>query len=75
VPNHNGEVVPIRDATAIADAIVKFAEITMKRTGPAAPMVDPGIFSFATFEREFLQQLAALGLAPALANPPDSATV
>jgi glycosyltransferase involved in cell wall biosynthesis len=73
IPNHNGEVVPIRDSAAIADAILKWADLRMDKTDPAVQMVDPEIFSFATFEKEFIRQLTALGLTGALANPRDPA--
>ena len=75
VPGRNGEVVPVRDAQAIADAIIKLSDQVMLRTTRPERMIDPEIFSFAAFEKEFLRQLAALGLAPALANPPNSATL
>jgi glycosyltransferase involved in cell wall biosynthesis len=68
VPNRNGAVVPIRDPAAIAEAVLKWADLNLNQTDPSVPMVDPEIFSFATFEDEFLRQLTALGLTGALAN-------
>jgi glycosyltransferase involved in cell wall biosynthesis len=60
-PGVNGEVVPIRDAQATADAILKWAEIVMNRGSPPARHFDPELVSFQRFEREFTGQLRALG--------------
>jgi glycosyltransferase involved in cell wall biosynthesis len=61
----NGSVVPIRDPQAIADAILAWRPRILARTEPPVPLIDRERFSFATFEREFIAQLKALGLAPA----------
>ena len=63
VPDGNGEIVPIRDAQAIADAIFKWADRVMSRTERPKILFDPKIVSFETFEREFIGQLKELGLA------------
>jgi glycosyltransferase involved in cell wall biosynthesis len=57
----SGEVVPIRDAAAIAEAIFKWADIMMNRTTPPARLVDPALLSVETFDREFIQQLKLIG--------------
>jgi glycosyltransferase involved in cell wall biosynthesis len=63
VPGKNGEIVPIRDSQAIADAILKWADPIL--SGAERPKItfDTNSISFATFEREFLAQLKTLGLA------------
>ncbi len=63
-PGVNGEVVPIRDPQAIADAILKWADRVMTATAPPARMFDPTPLSFDYFEKEFLAQLAARSLIP-----------
>jgi starch synthase len=68
VSGKNGEVVPIRDSTSIADAALKWADLTFTRTSPPPQMVDPETFSYARFEKEFLSQLQVLGLTGTLAN-------
>jgi glycosyltransferase involved in cell wall biosynthesis len=61
-PGVNGEIVPIRDAQAIADAILKWADRIL--TNPDIPPVsiDASQLSFEAFEREFLEDLADRGL-------------
>ena len=59
----NGEVVPIRDPQAIADAVLKWADRILapgwlRRVGANAELL-----SFEHFEREFLEQLRRLYLA------------
>ncbi len=63
VPGQNGEIVPIRDSQAIADAILKWADPIL--SGAERPKIsfDTNSISFTTFEREFLGQLKALGIA------------
>ncbi len=61
IPGQSGEVVPIRDPVAIADAILKWAEIVMNRVTPPARLVDPALLSVETFERDFIHQLKLIG--------------
>jgi glycosyltransferase involved in cell wall biosynthesis len=61
----NGSVVPIRNPQAIADAILAWHPRILARTEPPLSLIDGERFSFAAFEREFIGQLKALGLAPA----------
>lgn len=59
MPGENGEIVPIRDAGAIAGAILKWAERVRLR-GPRPSMLpDPEVFSVSHFKKTFLQQLHA----------------
>ena len=62
-PGVSGEVVPIRDAPATAEAILKCWERTQTDM-PADVSVLREQLAFATFEREFLAQLRALVLLP-----------
>lgn len=60
-PGINGEVVPIRDPQAIAEAIVKcFDRILAGQRPPVADLHQR--LSFATFEREFMDQLGSIGV-------------
>ena len=61
-PGRNGEVVPIRDAGAIAEAVLKWGDRVMTATVPPQTLFDPALLSFAAFEREFIMQLQARGL-------------
>jgi glycosyltransferase involved in cell wall biosynthesis len=63
VPGRNGEVVPIRDPKAIADAILKWADSILAGTQPPVTF-DRDAVTFATFEKTFMNQLSALGLVP-----------
>jgi glycosyltransferase involved in cell wall biosynthesis len=56
-PGQNGEIVPIRDPAAIADAILKWADMIL--SGAERPQIgfDAALLSFENFEREFLAQL------------------
>jgi glycosyltransferase involved in cell wall biosynthesis len=66
VPGVNGEIVPIRDVKATAEAILKCWEHT--KTGRLVPTVELAKnLSFESFERMFLLQLDALNL-PATHN-------
>jgi glycosyltransferase involved in cell wall biosynthesis len=58
----NGEIVPIRDPAATAEAILKCYE--QGRNGAVAPTVARlhQKLSFETFSRDFITQLTALGL-------------
>jgi glycosyltransferase involved in cell wall biosynthesis len=62
VPDKNGEIVPIRDPAAIAEAILKWHEKILSSPGRLAIDFDPNTVSFDHFEKEFLGQLTALGL-------------
>lgn len=59
----NGEVVPIRDPQAVAEAVFKWADIVMRPDYQPRMMLDPQPLTFEHFEKTFLKQLAALGLA------------
>ncbi len=61
-PGVNGEIIPVRDPQAIADAVLKWADRVMNASGPAVRAFDPAALSYETFEREFLEQLAAVQL-------------
>ena len=61
-PGVNGEIVPIRDAKAAAEAILKCWE--RAQCGPAPRVGDlRQKLSFETFARDFIVQLRSLGLA------------
>jgi glycosyltransferase involved in cell wall biosynthesis len=62
-PGRNGEVVPIRDAKAIADAVLKWAEKILASDWQPRVLVDQELVSFDHFEREFDAQLRRLNLA------------
>ena len=53
----NGEVVPIRDPQAIADAVLKWAEKILSPDWQPRVLFDTQQFSFGHFEREFIRQL------------------
>ena len=61
-PGVSGEVVPIRDARAIADAILKWADIVMACDQPPQRTIDTDQLSVETFERNFSSHLDALQL-------------
>ena len=61
-PGVSGEIVPIRDAQAIAAAIIKWADRIMAPGSQVHVRFDARAVAFETFEREFLAQLASLGL-------------
>jgi glycosyltransferase involved in cell wall biosynthesis len=62
-PGITGTVVPIRDAPAIAEAILEWSERVMTHQGPPQRRFDADQLSFARFEREFMAQLGQLALA------------
>ncbi len=62
VPGGNGEIVPIRDAAAVAEAVMKLGEVVMARPGPGPRLVNPDRLSFEVFEHEFIGQLRDRGL-------------
>ena len=61
-PGVNGEVVPIRDPQAIADAVLKWADKILTPGWQPHVLLDAEQLSFAHFERTFLEQLRCLGL-------------
>ena len=63
-PGVGGEIVPIRDAVATADAILKLAERVLSRREPPQRLFDPTVLSFEHFEREFIAQLQERDLGP-----------
>ena len=66
-PGVNGEVVPIRDAKATAEAIMKCWE--RAQAGEVTPAEKlRKVLSFETFAQEFLNQLETLGLMPGSAT-------
>lgn len=63
VTGKNGEVVPIRDPQAICDAVLKWADKILSGNSMEPITFDSEKLSFANFEKEFISQLAAIGLA------------
>lgn len=61
-PGVSGEIVPIRDPQAIADAVFKWAEIILEPGYQPRTLIDPQPLSAEHFETEFLGQLKQLGL-------------
>jgi glycosyltransferase involved in cell wall biosynthesis len=62
-PGINGEVVPIRDPQAVADAIIKCADRVFASTEPPKLSLDVETFSFENFEKDFIRQLKERGMA------------
>jgi glycosyltransferase involved in cell wall biosynthesis len=62
-PGLSGEVVPIRDPQAIADAVLKWADQILAPGWHSRVMIDANALSFESFEKNFLGQLRQLGLA------------
>lgn len=60
-PGISGEVVPIRDPKAIADAVLKWADIVMQPEYQPKVTIDKALLSFEHFEKTFIGQLKALG--------------
>ena len=61
-PNVNGEIVPTRDANAIADAILKWAERVHGEEIRAPIEFNPDRLSYDQFETQFMEQLTTTGL-------------
>lgn len=61
-PGVSGEVVPIRDAPAIAEAVFKWAEVVLAPGHQPRVTVDPTLLTFDHFEQTFIGQLRTLGL-------------
>ncbi|HXS68007.1 MAG TPA: glycosyltransferase family 4 protein [Candidatus Polarisedimenticolia bacterium] len=59
-PGVSGEIVPIRDPQAIADAILKWAEIITRRDYIPSVLFDKELLSFQHFESCFVKQLEDL---------------
>jgi glycosyltransferase involved in cell wall biosynthesis len=56
-PGVNGEVVPIRDPQAVADAVFNWSDKILSPDWQPRVLLDAELFSFAHFEREFIRQL------------------
>lgn len=61
-PGVNGEIVPIRDAPALAGAILKWADRILNGKENERPAFDRALVSAESFERGFLEQLVSTGL-------------
>jgi len=59
----NGEVVPIRDPQALADAVFQWAKKILAPDWQPHILVEANSLSFESFEQEFIGQLRALKLA------------
>ena len=64
-PGFSGEVVPIRDPGAIAEAVLKWADKILAPGWQPRVLIDAKSLTFESFERTFLAQLRQLGLAGA----------
>jgi glycosyltransferase involved in cell wall biosynthesis len=62
IPGKNGEIVPIRDPAAIAEAIFKWADILLSSDRKPEISFDTNSVSFETFEKTFIEQLKSRGL-------------
>lgn len=63
VPGKNGEIVPIRDSGAIADAVFKWADMILSPAGRPKISFDSSALSFDNFDKDFIGQLQQKGLA------------
>lgn len=63
VPGKNGEIVPLRDAGAVAEAIFKWGDKIMAGTPPPVSLIDPQQLSFDAFERRFLNGVSRVAAA------------
>lgn len=61
-PGVSGSVVPIRDARALADALLEWGDRALASTMPPQRLIDAEALSFAHFEHEFIAQLHERGL-------------
>ena len=64
VPDRNGEIVPIRDAPALAAAMLKWRDRILSAGGRPPIEFSGDQVSFANFEQEFLGHLRSLGVLP-----------
>jgi glycosyltransferase involved in cell wall biosynthesis len=62
VPDKNGEIVPLRDANAVAAAVLKWGDKIMASKQPPASLINSQQFSFDAFERRFLDGILKLAL-------------
>jgi glycosyltransferase involved in cell wall biosynthesis len=62
VPGVNGEIVPIRDAQAIASAVLAWRDRILSVAWKPRPLLDTRVFSFEHFAQVFLQQLKRIDL-------------
>ena len=62
-PGVTGEIVPIRDPRATADAILKCADRVLASDEPPKSSLDAQTFSVANIAQDFIAQLRAKGLA------------
>jgi len=60
VPETNGEIVPLRDANAVAEAIFKWGDKIMANEQPPVSLIDPQQLSFDAFEHRFLDGVSRL---------------
>jgi glycosyltransferase involved in cell wall biosynthesis len=60
VSGKNGEIVPLRDAGAVAEAIFKWGDKIMANEQPPFSLIDTQQFSFAAFEHRFLDGVSRL---------------
>ncbi len=64
-PGLNGEIVPIRDPAAIANAILQWADRVMTASEPPpGRLLNPTQFTFDSFQRQFLSALADRNIIP-----------
>jgi Glycosyl transferases group 1 len=68
IPGRNGEIVPIRDAGAIAEAVFKWEDRIMTEKEKLKIEFDASGLTMEAFEREFIGQLQSLKLIPAGVN-------
>ena len=70
-PGIGGEIVPIRDAGAIADAVLKWADRVIKSAEPPARrLAHPERLSFDYFKKQFLSTLVEKRIIPNIQNGP-----
>jgi glycosyltransferase involved in cell wall biosynthesis len=62
-PGISGEIVPIRDPQAIADAVFKWSEIVLAPDYQPHVRINAELLTFENFEKTFVSQLQALGVA------------
>lgn len=61
-PDANGEIIPIRDAGSIAEAILKWADKLLSLSWQPKSLLDTERFLFSHFEQVFMQQLERIRL-------------
>lgn len=60
IEGQNGITVPLRNAPATAEAILKLGDMIMAGNEPPDALIDPHALSFEAFERRFLDGIAKL---------------